>query len=89
MWGNCIREKPIPLSGLRELPGGHACMPTQSPHRPTEQNISQVLVGQGVTYKLGAIHMLVFFNELDDVPVFHPLGDHRKPAFSYCHPEQW
>ena len=64
-------------------------MPTHSPRRPTENNISQVLAGQEATYKLGAVRMLVLSNELDDVPVFHPLGDHRKPAFGHRHPKQW
>ena len=40
------------------------------------------------TYELGAIHMLVLSNELDDVPMFHPLGNHCKPTFGDRHPEQ-
>jgi hypothetical protein len=43
---------------------------------------------QGVTHKLNAVHMIVLLDELVDVPMFHPFGDHRKPAFAYRHSKQ-
>ena len=43
---------------------------------------------QRATYKLSAVHLIVPFNKLHDVPVFHPLGDHRKPEFTHRHPKQ-
>ena len=43
---------------------------------------------RGATYKLDAVHVLVLSNELDDVPMFHPLGNHRKLAFTYRHSKQ-
>jgi hypothetical protein len=44
---------------------------------------------QGATHKRNAVHIFVLLDELIDVPVFHPLGDQRKPAFAYRHPKQW
>jgi hypothetical protein len=44
--------------------------------------------GQGVTHKLNAVHMIVLLDELVDVPVFHPFGDHREPTFTYRHSKQ-
>jgi hypothetical protein len=44
---------------------------------------------QRVTHKPSAVHMFVLLDELVDVPVFHPLGDHREPAFAYRHSKQW
>jgi hypothetical protein len=40
-------------------------------------------------YKLTAVHMFILLNELIDAPMFHPLRDHYKPAFTYCHSKQW
>ena len=40
------------------------------------------------TYKLGAVYMPIPLDELVDVSVFHPLGNHREPVFAHCHPEQ-
>ena len=39
-------------------------------------------------YKFSAVHMLLP-NELIDVPILHPLGDHCKPAFTHRHSNQW
>ena len=33
--------------------------------------------------------MLVPRDKLHDVPIVHPLGDHRKPVFAYRHSKQW
>ena len=65
-------------------------MPNRSQHQLTEQNVSQALQGGGrrPTHKLSAVHMLVLPNKLVDVPMFHPLGDHRKSEFAYCHSKQ-
>ena len=68
-------------------------MTSRSQCQPTEQNVSQALVWmgverQGVTYKLNAVHMIVLLDEVVDVPMFHPLGDHREPAFAYRHSKQ-
>jgi hypothetical protein len=41
------------------------------------------------THKLDAVHIFVLLDKLVDVPMFHPLGDHRKPAVAYRHSEQW
>ena len=44
---------------------------------------------RGATHKLGTVHMFVLPNELDDISILHPLGNHRKPVFTYCHSKQW
>ena len=44
---------------------------------------------RGATNKLSAVYVWVLLDELIDVPMFHPLGDHRKPVFTYRHPKQW
>jgi hypothetical protein len=44
---------------------------------------------RGATNKLSAVCAWVLLDELVDVPVFHPLGDHRKPAFTYRYSKQW
>jgi hypothetical protein len=41
------------------------------------------------THKINAVHIFVLLDELIYVPMFHPLGDHRKPAFTYRHSKQW
>ena len=46
-------------------------------------------VDQGMTHKLGAVHIFVLLDKLVDVPMFHPLRDHRKPAVAHCHSKQW
>ena len=85
-----FEKKLVPLSNLREPSGGHACTLSRSQHQPTKQNVSQALWGdQGVTNKLGAVYAWVLLDELVDVPMLHPLGDHRKPAFTYRYSEQW
>ena len=45
--------------------------------------------GWGSTYKLSTVHVFVLLDKLIDVPMFHPLGDHRKPALAYRHSKQW
>ena len=44
---------------------------------------------RGVTHKLSAVHIFVLPDKFVDVPMFHPLGDHRKPAVAYRHSNQW
>jgi hypothetical protein len=44
--------------------------------------------GRGVTHQLSAVHIFLLLDKLVDVPVFHPFGDHRKPAFAYRHSKQ-
>jgi hypothetical protein len=44
---------------------------------------------QGTTHKLSAVYMSIFLDELVDVPVIHPLRNHRKPAFAYRYSKQW
>jgi hypothetical protein len=41
-----------------------------------------------VTHKLGGVHVFVLPNKIDDVPVFHPFGNHREPIFTYRHSKQ-
>ena len=38
---------------------------------------------QGATHKLNAVRIFILLDELIYVPVFHPFGDHRKPAVAY------
>ena len=49
----------------------------------------RLLWGHATTYKLSAVYMPVPLDELVDVSVFHPLGNHCKPVFIHCHPKQW
>jgi hypothetical protein len=44
---------------------------------------------QEVTYEFGAVYMFILPNELDNVPMFHPLRDHCEPAFTHRHSKQW
>ena len=44
---------------------------------------------RGATNKLSAVYTRVLLDELVDVPVFHPLGDHRKSVSAYRHSKQW
>jgi hypothetical protein len=44
-------------------------------------------VSRDATHKLGAVQIFVPSNELDDVPLLHPLGYHRKSAFAHRHSE--
>ena len=48
---------------------------------------ARLLWGQVATYKLRAVYMPAPLDELVDVSVFHPLGNHRKPVFTHCHPK--
>jgi hypothetical protein len=66
--------------------------------RQTVRNVNQLngtsvrLCGngdRGATHKLDTVHTFVPSNKLDDVTMFHPLGDHRKPVFAYRHSEEW
>jgi hypothetical protein len=66
--------------------------------RQTVRNVNQLnstsvrLCGngdRGATHKLECGSHVCPSNKLDDVPMFHPLGDHRKPVFTYRHSEQW
>jgi hypothetical protein len=43
---------------------------------------------RGATHKLNTVHIFLLLDELVDVPVFHPFGDHREPAFAYCDSKQ-
>jgi hypothetical protein len=64
-------------------------MLSRSQHRPTEQQISMAFCeDRGVMHKLDTVHMSILLDELVDVAIFHPLGDHRKPAFAYRHSKQ-
>ena len=54
-----------------------------------DDTLVSLLRGQVTTYELGAVHMPILPNELVDVPVFHPLGNHREPAATHCHSKQW
>ena len=44
--------------------------------------------GRGTTHKLNAVRMIVLFDEVVDVPVFHPFGDQCKPTSTYCYSKQ-
>ena len=66
--------------------------------RQTVRNVNQLngtsvrLCGngdRGATHKLDTVHTFVLSNKLDDITIFHPLGDHRKPVFTYRHSEEW
>jgi len=50
---------------------------------------ARLLRGRVTAYKLGAVYVPLPLNELIDVSVFHPLGNHRKPVFTHCHPKKW
>ena len=50
---------------------------------------ARLLRGQATAYKLGAIHVPIPLDKLVDVPVFHPLGNHRKLVFAYRHSKKW
>ena len=39
-------------------------------------------------YKLSAVYTWVLLDELVDVSMFHPLGDHCEAAFTYRHSKQ-
>ena len=41
------------------------------------------------TYKRNSVCVGIFPNELVDVSIVHPLGNHRKLVFAKHHPEQW
>jgi len=43
---------------------------------------------QVITYKLGAVDVLVPLDKLVDISVFHPLGNQGEPVFIQCHPKQ-
>ena len=49
---------------------------------------ASLLRDQATTYKLSAVYVPIPLDELVDVSVFHPLGNHREPVFAHCHPEQ-
>jgi hypothetical protein len=38
---------------------------------------------QGAAHKHNAVHIFVLLDELVDIPMFHPLGDHRKLAATH------
>jgi len=39
-------------------------------------------------YKLDAVCIRIHLGEIHDIPVFHPLRNHRKPMVAYCHTTQ-
>jgi len=41
----------------------------------------EVLRDQATTYELAAVYVLIPFNELVDVAIFHPLRNQSKPVF--------
>jgi len=41
------------------------------------------------TYKINAVHMPILPDELVDIPIFHPCGNHREPTVAHCHSNQW
>jgi len=45
--------------------------------------------GQATAYKFSAAYMPLPLDKFIDVPIFHPLGNHRKLVFAYCHPKKW
>jgi hypothetical protein len=44
---------------------------------------------RGVTHKLSPVYMTVLLDKLVDVPMFHPLRDHRESPVTYRHSKQW
>ena len=42
----------------------------------------------GMTYKYSSVDFLVIFDELIDISILHPLGNHRQPVLTYCHSKQ-
>lgn len=41
------------------------------------------------TYKLDAVRIRILLNEFHNIPILHPLRNHRKPVAAYCHTNQW
>jgi len=44
-------------------------------------------VVEGNAYKLNAVHMSILLDELVDVSLVHPRGNHREPVFTDRHPK--
>ena len=40
------------------------------------------------TYKLNAVRIRVRLDKIHDIPIVHPLGNHRIPAVAYRHAKQ-
>jgi len=62
----------------------------QTARNPSQLNYASASLSQSqvTTYKFNAIHVLVFLNELVDVSIFHPIGNHTKPVFGQYHSKQ-
>ena len=41
------------------------------------------------TYELGTIYMPIPLDKVVDIPILHPLRNHRKPVLIQCHAKQW
>jgi hypothetical protein len=68
----------------------HVSQPVRNVNQLNRTSIRFLWGGyRGATYKLGAVRMFVLPHEFDDVSIFHPFRNHRKPVFTYCHAEQW
>jgi len=48
----------------------------------------RLLKSRVTTYELDAVDVHVHPNEPVDVPIFHPLGNHRELVFVDCNPKQ-
>ena len=40
-------------------------------------------------YELSTVHVPLPLDKIIDVSIFHPLRNHRKPVFAYCHSKKW
>ena len=66
----------------------HILQAVRNPSQLDSTSVS-LLQDQVTTYKLSAVHLPIPPREFVDVPVFHPLGYHRKPVLTHRHPEEW
>ena len=68
----------------------HVCQATCNVGQLNRESVRLSESGdRGVAYKLNAVCMSVLLNELIDVPILHPLGDHGKSALTHRHSKQW
>ena len=66
----------------------HILQPVCNVDQLNGSSVGRIQWGQVTTYKIGAIHFLIPLDEVIDVSVFHPLGNHREPVLVKGHPKQ-
>ena len=48
-----------------------------------------LLWNQMIPYELGPVYVPLPLDELIDISIFHPLGNHRIPVFADCRSKKW